>query len=80
MMEGDKLFVEGKIFVFSESEKRVIEQRVAERIANKNQNLRSGIHLRNQIVKLQTQLLLLLHSEFELPYPLNSVFITTPTK
>ena len=52
MMEGDKLFVEGKIFVFSESENRVIEQRVAERIANKNQNLRSGIHLRNQIFKL----------------------------
>jgi len=39
-MEGDKLFVEGKMFVFNETDNRVIEQRrVAEKIANKNQNL-----------------------------------------
>ena len=40
-MEGDKLFVEGKIFVFNEADNKVVEQRVAERLANKNQNLRS---------------------------------------
>ena len=39
-MEGDKLFVEGKMFVFNETDNRVVEQRVAEKIANKNQNLR----------------------------------------
>ena len=41
-IEGDKLFVEGKIFVFNETDNKVVEQRVAERLANKNQNLRSG--------------------------------------
>ena len=40
-MEGDKLFVEGKIFVFNETDNKVVEQRVAERIANKNNALRS---------------------------------------
>ena len=40
-MEGDKLFVEGKIFVFNETDNKVVEQRMAERMANKNQNLRS---------------------------------------
>ena len=39
-MEGDKLFVEGKMFVFNETDNRVVEQRVAEKITNKNQNLR----------------------------------------
>lgn len=41
-MEGDKLFVEGKIFVFNETDNKVVEQRTAERMAHKNQNLRSG--------------------------------------
>ena len=39
-MEGDKLFVDGKIFVFDENDNRVVEQRVAEKIANKNYNHR----------------------------------------
>ena len=35
-MEQDKLFVDGKIYVFSETENRVVEQRIAEKILNKN--------------------------------------------
>ena len=46
-MEGDKLFVEGKIFVFNETDNKVVEQRMAERMANKNQNLRSDLIISN---------------------------------
>ena len=37
-MEQDKLFVDGKIYVFSETENRVVEQRTAE--INKNEKKR----------------------------------------
>ena len=39
-MEQDKLFVDGKIYVFSETENRVVEQRIAEKILNKNEKKR----------------------------------------
>ena len=39
-MEQDKLFVDGKIYVFSETENRVVEQRIAEKIFNKNEKNR----------------------------------------
>ena len=39
-MEQDKLFVDGKIYVYSESEERVLEQRQAEKLQNKNEKLR----------------------------------------
>ena len=39
-MEQDKLFVDGKIYVFSETENRVVEQRIAEKILNKNEKNR----------------------------------------
>lgn len=39
-MEQDKLFVDGKIYVFSETENRVVEQRTAEKILNKNEKKR----------------------------------------
>ena len=39
-MEQDKLFVDGKIYVFSETENRVVEQRTAEKILIKNEKKR----------------------------------------
>ena len=39
-MEADKLIVDGKMFVFCDEDNKVVEQRTAEKIANKNEKKR----------------------------------------